>query len=41
MQKFRGEKLASIGDKGAFTHNNRMQSDFGELAFPSAADARR
>jgi hypothetical protein len=23
------------------THNNRMQSDFGELALPSAADARR
>jgi hypothetical protein len=23
------------------THNNRMQPDFGELALPSAADARR
>jgi hypothetical protein len=25
----------------AVQHNNRMQSDFGELALPSAADARR
>ena len=23
------------------SHNNRMQPDFGELALPSAADARR
>ena len=25
----------------AYTHNNRMQPDFGELALSSAADARR
>jgi hypothetical protein len=27
--------------KSQITHNNRMQPDFGELALPSAADARR
>ena len=35
------QSLPQASNSSKLPHNNRMQPDFGELALPSAADARR